>query len=67
MRYRVHLSFRPDGPEDTGDWDVWEPADRTYREWIGLYGSQPQVTIRLTEATADGPRRVLKSWPHHST
>lgn len=36
-------------------------AMRTYREWVGLYGSNPSVVVRLIEE-ADGRQRVLKTW-----
>lgn len=59
--YRVFLEFRPGVPAVTGEWTDADVAHRTYRSWVGLYGSRPQVVIRLVEQAPDGPR-VVKSW-----
>lgn len=59
--YRVFLRFREGGPAVTGDWASEGPALRTYRDWIGLYGTSPATTIELTAET-DGVQRALRRW-----
>ncbi|PAZ11319.1 hypothetical protein CLM62_36425 [Streptomyces sp. SA15] len=36
-------------------------ARRTWRDWVGLYGSDEKVVIRLTD-DADGSERLLVAW-----
>ena len=61
-QYCVKVQFEAGGPAVTGWWSVEETARRCYRDWIGLYGSDQSVVIRLVEETAGG-QRVLESWP----
>ncbi|MET9852185.1 hypothetical protein ABZY57_04435 [Streptomyces sp. NPDC006450] len=42
-----------------GEWAAEDTARRTYRRWLGLYGST--AVIRLIEETAVG-RQVLRTW-----
>jgi hypothetical protein len=60
-RYLVALQFTEGGPAVTGEWNDDAPALRTYRGWVGLYGSQDSVVIRLIEVS-DGREHVLKTW-----
>ncbi|WP_328380615.1 hypothetical protein OHB13_38035 (plasmid) [Streptomyces sp. NBC_00440] len=60
-RHIVILQFEADGPAVEGDWSDGSTARRNYRDWVGLYGSDPHVAIQLIEE-ADGCRRVLKTW-----
>ncbi|MEV6332621.1 hypothetical protein [Streptomyces sp. NPDC051909] len=60
-RYLVVLQFEEGGPAVTGEWADDAPALRTYRGWVGLYGSQDSVVIRLIEVS-DGREHVLKTW-----
>ncbi|MFD6892474.1 hypothetical protein [Streptomyces sp. NPDC059957] len=56
----VVLQFTEDGPATTGEWAVADTARRTYRRWVGLYGSQA-AAIQLIEET-DRARHVLRKW-----
>lgn len=60
-KYVATLQFKEGGPAVSGDWTSDITAMRTYREWVGLYGSNPSVVIRFIEE-ADGRQRVLKTW-----
>lgn len=59
--FLVVLQFTEGGPPTTGEWAVEDTARRTYRRWLGLYGSQPTAVIQLIEETVEG-RRVLRKW-----
>ncbi|MFD8384330.1 hypothetical protein ACFV2X_38410 [Streptomyces sp. NPDC059679] len=61
-QYCVKVQFEAGGPAVTGWWSVEATARRCYRDWIGVYGSDPAVVIRLVEETAGG-QRVLETWP----
>ncbi|MFF4583678.1 hypothetical protein ACFY15_35770 [Streptomyces sp. NPDC001373] len=57
------LRFEEDGPAVTGEWAALSTAERTHRNWIGLYGSHPMAVIQLIEINDAGEReRVLKLW-----
>ncbi|CAL9664246.1 hypothetical protein [Streptomyces sp. Tu 3180] len=45
-RYLAVLQCEEGGPAVTGEWTDDAPALRTYRGWVGLYGSQDSVVIR---------------------
>lgn len=60
-KYLARLQFEEGGPAVTGEWVDDTTARRTYRGWVGLYGSNPSVVIRLIE-DSDGGQRVLKMW-----
>ncbi|KIZ15645.1 hypothetical protein SNA_25860 [Streptomyces natalensis ATCC 27448] len=60
-KYFATLQFEANGPTVEGEWTDGTTAWRTYRDWVGLYGSNPSVVIRLIEET-DGRRQVLKTW-----
>jgi hypothetical protein len=62
ITYSVTLRFRPDGPAAYGEWDQEATADQRYRSYVGLYGSQPAVTVRLDQL-AGGHVQVLRQWP----
>ncbi|MGW8379804.1 hypothetical protein [Streptomyces sp. ODS28] len=64
-RYRVTLRFHPGGPPVVGEWDVPGPAERTYSQWVGLHGSNPEATVELAEEGEGEARKVLKRWPHN--
>lgn len=57
----VRLQFVADGPAVTGEWTDGATASRTWRDWVGLYGSDKKVVIRLTDDT-DKSERLLKAW-----
>ncbi|MFE2103009.1 MULTISPECIES: hypothetical protein [unclassified Streptomyces] len=57
----VHLQFVAGGPAVTGEWADGATARRTWRDWVGLYGSDEKVVIRLAEG-ADGGERLLMAW-----
>ncbi|MFF5019327.1 hypothetical protein [Streptomyces sp. NPDC001165] len=57
----VCLQFVAGGPMVTGEWADGATARRTWRDWVGLYGSDEKVVIRLAE-NADGGERVLMAW-----
>lgn len=59
--FLVVLQHTEGGPETVGEWAVEDTARRTYRRWLGLYGSQPTAVIQLIEETAEG-RRLLRKW-----
>lgn len=61
MTYLVRLQFVAGGPAVTGEWADDSTARRTWRDWIGLYGSDERVVIRLAEETG-GSERVLLTW-----
>ena len=60
-KYLARLQFEEGGPAVTGEWVDDTTARRTYRGWVGLYGSSASVVIRLIE-DGDGGQRVLKTW-----
>ncbi|MET9324743.1 hypothetical protein ABZX75_32010 [Streptomyces sp. NPDC003038] len=60
-KYSVLLRFTAAGPWVFGEWDSLEPAERTYLNWIGLYGSHATVVIRLVDDTTN-PGTVIKEW-----
>ncbi|WP_208643285.1 hypothetical protein [Streptomyces diastatochromogenes] len=57
----VRLQFAAGGPAVTGEWADGTTARRTWRDWVGRYGSDEKVVIRLAEG-ADGGERVLMAW-----
>lgn len=57
----VHLQFVAGGPAVTGEWADGATARRTWRDWVGLYGSDEKVVIRLAEG-AGGGERLLMVW-----
>ncbi|MFE1314727.1 hypothetical protein [Streptomyces sp. NPDC058755] len=57
----VRLQFVAGGPTVTGEWADGATARRTWRDWVGLYGSDEKVVIRLAEDADDG-ERVLMAW-----
>ncbi|MFE7243724.1 hypothetical protein [Streptomyces sp. NPDC057580] len=59
--YLAILQFEAGGPAVTGEWTDEVTALRTYRGWVGLYGSNPSVVIRLIEETG-GNRNLLRTW-----
>ncbi|WP_331758850.1 hypothetical protein OH782_42440 (plasmid) [Streptomyces sp. NBC_01544] len=58
------LQFEADGPAVTGAWPDYASALRTYRGWVGLYGSNSSVVICIIEET-DGDRHVVRTWTAH--
>ncbi|MFI9031111.1 hypothetical protein [Streptomyces sp. NPDC053560] len=60
-RHRVTLQFAPGGPTVEGEWTAPATAKTRYTQWVGLYGTDPDVVIQLIEET-DGQRRVRKTW-----
>ncbi|MGX4695100.1 hypothetical protein [Streptomyces sp. JNUCC 63] len=62
--YLAVLQFEEGEPAVTGQWADDAAALRTYRGWVGLYGSQQSVVIRLIEE-AGGRAHVLKTWTAH--
>ncbi|WP_019062410.1 hypothetical protein [Streptomyces prunicolor] len=61
MTHLVRLQFATGGPAVSGVWADGATARRTWWDWVGLYGSDEKVVIRLTE-DADGNERVLMAW-----
>ncbi|MFJ9870056.1 hypothetical protein [Streptomyces sp. NPDC101165] len=61
MTHLVRLQFVTGGPTVTGEWADGATARRTWRDWVGLYGSDEKVVIRLAEDADDG-ERVLMAW-----
>ncbi|MEU9274888.1 hypothetical protein [Streptomyces sp. NPDC048341] len=59
--HMVRLQFQADGPAVTGEWADDATARRTWRDWVGLYGSDEKVVVRLAEEIG-GRERVLMSW-----
>lgn len=59
--FLVVLQHTEGGTATMGEWAVEDTARRTYRRWLGLYGSQPTAVIQLIEETAEG-RQVLRIW-----
>lgn len=57
----VRLQFVEGGPAVTGEWVDGSTARRTWRDWVGLYGSDERVVIRLAQRTGEG-ERVLMAW-----
>ncbi|MFG2800589.1 hypothetical protein [Streptomyces pseudovenezuelae] len=57
----VRLHFQADGPAVTAEWADDATARRTWRDWVGLYGSDEKVVIRLAEEIG-GSERVLMTW-----
>ncbi|EFL19901.1 hypothetical protein [Streptomyces sp. C] len=49
-RYLAVLRFEAGGPAVTGEWVALATAERTHRNWIGLYGNHPTAVIQLIEA-----------------
>ncbi|MEU5610545.1 hypothetical protein AB0H03_17720 [Streptomyces sparsogenes] len=60
-KHLARLQFAAAGPAVEGEWTIPGTAQDRYREWVGLYGSNPNVVIGLIEET-DGRRRVRKTW-----
>ncbi|MET9879131.1 hypothetical protein ABZZ36_31535 [Actinacidiphila glaucinigra] len=60
--YVVTLRFRPGGGVVTGEWAKPKTAFDAFRDWVGLYGSGPNVFIQMVKDTA-GNREALKTWP----
>ncbi|MFG2894941.1 hypothetical protein [Streptomyces sp. NPDC048248] len=60
-KYVARLQFTPDGAAVEGEWTVAATARSRYREWVGRYGSNPAVMIRLIEKT-DGCERIRRTW-----
>lgn len=58
IQYQVRLYFGRGRETVFGIWDEREPAERKYREWLGLYA----VALTLVQDEG-GHQRVLKSWP----
>ncbi|MCQ8194650.1 hypothetical protein [Streptomyces rugosispiralis] len=60
-KHLARVQFAVGGPSVEGEWAVPGTAQDRYTEWVGLYGTNPDVVIRLIEET-DGRRRVRKTW-----
>lgn len=60
-RHLARLQFEVDGPAVEGEWTTPGTARDRYTEWVGLYGTDPAVVIRLIEEI-DGRERVRKTW-----
>ncbi|WP_210582011.1 hypothetical protein [Streptomyces sp. GESEQ-4] len=61
IKHLARLQFEENGPAVEGEWAAPGTAQDRYTEWVGLYGTDPGVVIRLIEET-DGPQRVRKTW-----
>ncbi|MFF7176816.1 hypothetical protein [Streptomyces pseudovenezuelae] len=61
--FRTTLQFIPGGPVVTGEWTEDATARKAWRDWIGLYGSDEKVTVRVIE-TADGLTTDIAVWEH---
>ncbi|MGW4735155.1 hypothetical protein ACWEQC_39440 [Streptomyces shenzhenensis] len=59
--HRVRLQFGAGGPAVVGEWADGATARRVWRGWVGLYGSDRKVVIRLAR-DAGGSERVLMAW-----
>ncbi|MFV5997926.1 hypothetical protein ACNPQM_37505 [Streptomyces sp. NPDC056231] len=59
--FRAVLQFRKDGPAVIGQWEDDSTARKTYRRWIGLYGTNPAATVRLIEEI-NGVQHPLRTW-----
>ncbi|WP_086800303.1 hypothetical protein [Streptomyces caniscabiei] len=59
--YRAVLRFHADGPAAIGEWTVDTTPLQVYRQWVGIYGSDPAVIIEVTEENEDR-QRVLRTW-----
>lgn len=60
-KHLARLQFEADGPAVEGEWTAPGTAQDRYTEWVGLYGTDPAVVIRLIEVS-DGRERVRKTW-----
>lgn len=60
-KHIVRLQFTADGPAVEGEWSAPGTALGRYTEWVGLYGTNPAVVIRLIEEIG-GDRRTIKTW-----
>ncbi|MEU0031996.1 hypothetical protein [Streptomyces sp. NPDC006335] len=60
-RHLARLQFEADGPAVEGEWTAPATAQERYTEWVGLYGTDPAVVIRLIEES-DGRETVRKTW-----
>ncbi|MFG2457029.1 hypothetical protein ACGFWE_08165 [Streptomyces sp. NPDC048523] len=60
-KHLARLQFEADGPAVEGEWAIPDTAQDRYTEWVGLYGTDPAVVIRLIEES-DGRERVRKTW-----
>ena len=60
-KHIARLQFTPDGAAVEGEWTVATTARSRYREWVGRYGSDPAVVIRLIEETG-GRELIRMSW-----
>ncbi|MEV7681501.1 hypothetical protein AB0O64_23550 [Streptomyces sp. NPDC088341] len=60
-KHLARLQFEADGPAVEGEWTAPATAQDRYTEWVGLYGTDPAVVIRLIEES-DGRECVRKTW-----
>ncbi|GAA3372049.1 hypothetical protein GCM10017744_101960 [Streptomyces antimycoticus] len=56
-----HTATLREGPAVTGEWADDSTALRTYRGWVGLYGSDEHVVIRLI-LKEGANQHVLRTW-----
>lgn len=61
--YRTVLPFSANGPAATGEQAEDATARRTWRDWVGMYGSDENTVICLIEER-DGRELVLTAWEH---
>lgn len=61
IKHIARLQFTRDGAAAEGEWTVTATARMRYREWVGRYGSDPTVMIRLIEETA-GCECIRRTW-----
>nr|WP_063826193.1 hypothetical protein [Streptomyces antibioticus] len=54
-------SLQATAPAVEGDWGIADTAEARYTEWVGLYGTNPTVEIRLIEVT-DGREHLSSLW-----
>jgi hypothetical protein len=59
--FRTTLQFTAGGPSVTGEWTEDTTARKAWRDWIGLYGSDEKVTVRVVE-TAAGRTQDVAVW-----
>ncbi|MER6531786.1 hypothetical protein [Streptomyces sp. NPDC001508] len=59
--HRVRLQFGAGGPAVIGEWVDGAVARRAWHAWVGLYGSDQSVVIRLARE-AGGSENVLMAW-----
>ncbi|MFF0228553.1 hypothetical protein [Streptomyces sp. NPDC004629] len=59
--HRVRLQFGAVGPAVIGEWADGATAHRAWHSWVGLYGSDQSVVIRLARE-AGGSEDVLMAW-----